>query len=57
MCVGGNYTLLDVCLSAGHGAIIHAATVEDSALVGMGATILDGATVCTYHVLPDIATN
>lgn len=32
---------------AGHGAIIHAATVEDSTLVGMGATILDGATVST----------
>lgn len=30
--------------------------MEDSALVGMGATILDGATVCTYHVLPDIVT-
>lgn len=47
--------MLNICLSAGHGAIIHAATVEDSALVGMGATILDGATVCTYHVSPDIA--
>ena len=35
------------CMSAGHGAIIHAATVEDSTLVGMGATILDGATVST----------
>ena len=34
-----------ICVSAGHGAIIHAATVEDSTLVGMGATILDGATV------------
>lgn len=30
---------------AGHGAIIHAATVEDNVLVGMGATILDGVTV------------
>ncbi|CAL5228724.1 g11909 [Coccomyxa viridis] len=36
--IGNNVTI-------GHGAIIHAATVEDSTLVGMGATILDGVTV------------
>ena len=29
----------------GHGAILHACTVEDSCLIGMGATILDGARV------------
>ena len=34
--------------AAGHGAIIHAATVEDSTLIGMGATILDGATVFSW---------
>lgn len=34
--------------AAGHGAIIHAATVEDSTLIGMGATILDGAMVCSW---------
>jgi hypothetical protein len=33
------------CDDPGHGAIIHAATVEDNVLVGMGATILDGVTV------------
>ncbi len=38
-------------MSAGHGAIIHAATVEDSTLVGMGATILDGVTVSTCPTL------
>src|SRR5476651_2798498 len=27
----------------GHAAIIHACTVEDECLIGMGATILDGA--------------
>ena len=40
-----------VCL-AGHGATVHAATVQDGALVGMGATILDGCTVrpCTRSI-------
>ena len=30
---------------AGHGATVHAATIEDGALIGMGATVLDGSTV------------
>lgn len=30
---------------AGHGAVIHACTVEDEAFVGMGATLLDGVVV------------
>ncbi len=29
----------------GHGAIIHACTIEDECLIGMGATVLDGARV------------
>ena len=32
-------------VTVGHNAIIHAATVEDDALIGMGATILDGAVI------------
>ena len=32
----------------GHGAIIHACTVEDLCLIGMGATVLDGAVVKRY---------
>ena len=35
----------EVLLDVGHGATVHAATIEDGALVGMGATVLDGATV------------
>ena len=31
--------------AAGHGATIHACTIEDDSLVGMGATVLDGAKV------------
>ena len=30
-------------VTIGHGAILHACTVEDECLVGMGATVLDGA--------------
>ena len=29
----------------GHGAILHACTIEDGAFVGMGATVMDGAVV------------
>lgn len=32
-------------VSVGHGAIIHGATVEDFALIGMGAIILNGAVI------------
>jgi gamma-carbonic anhydrase len=38
-CILGNY------VSVGHGAIIHACTVGDQVLVGMGAVILDGAVI------------
>ena len=32
-------------VTIGHGCIIHACTIEDMALVGMGSVILDGTTV------------
>src|SRR5215468_2110952 len=38
-CLVGNY------VTVGHGAILHACTVGDEVLVGMGATLLDGAIV------------
>src|SRR5713226_6174362 len=38
-CIVGNY------VTVGHGAILHACTVGDEVLVGMGSTILDGAVV------------
>ncbi|KAK9834463.1 hypothetical protein WJX74_002225 [Apatococcus lobatus] len=38
-------TLIGSNVTIGHRAIVHAATIEDGALVGMGATVLDGATV------------
>ena len=38
-CVVGNY------VTVGHSAIVHACTVGDEVLIGMGATILDGAVI------------
>jgi gamma-carbonic anhydrase len=32
-------------VTVGHGAILHACTIEDEVLIGMGAKILDGAVV------------
>lgn len=38
-CLVGNWTTI------GHSAIVHACTVGDEVLVGMGATLLDGAVI------------
>src|SRR5882724_1681443 len=38
-CIVGNW------VTVGHGAIVHACTVGDETLVGMGAVILDGAVI------------
>jgi carbonic anhydrase/acetyltransferase-like protein (isoleucine patch superfamily) len=38
-CIVGNYVTI------GHSAIVHACTVGDESLIGMGATILDGAVI------------
>jgi len=43
--VVGNY------VTVGHGAILHACTVEDECLIGMGATILDGAYVGRQSII------
>jgi len=37
-------TVGDDC-TVGHGAILHACTVEDGCLIGMGSTILDGSRI------------
>ncbi len=41
----GNPTILGNRVTIGHAAILHACKVEDEALVGMGATVLDGAII------------
>ena len=42
---GGWPTLIGADVTIGHGAIIHACTIEDACLIGMGATVLDGVVV------------
>jgi carbonic anhydrase/acetyltransferase-like protein (isoleucine patch superfamily) len=40
---GGIPLLIGDDVTVGHGAILHACTIEDASLIGMGATVLDGA--------------
>jgi carbonic anhydrase/acetyltransferase-like protein (isoleucine patch superfamily) len=38
-------------VTIGHSAVVHACTVEDEVLVGMGATILDGAVIGAQSIV------
>lgn len=38
-------TIIGADVTIGHGATIHAATIDDSTVIGMGATVMDGAHV------------
>ena len=38
-------------VTVGHGAILHGCTVEEEALIGMGAIILNGAVICSSPFL------
>lgn len=42
---GGHPCLIGDDVTIGHGAIVHACTLQDRAFVGMGATVLDGAVI------------
>jgi gamma-carbonic anhydrase len=44
-CLIGRY------VTVGHSAIVHACTVEDECLIGMGATILDGAIIGAQSIV------
>lgn len=44
-------TLVGSEVTVGHGAILHACTIEDRAFVGFGARVLDGAIVRTGSML------
>ena len=48
---GGFPTLIGADVTIGHGAVIHACTIEDGCLIGMHATVLDGATVKRHGFL------
>ncbi|MDO5090308.1 MAG: gamma carbonic anhydrase family protein [Cardiobacteriaceae bacterium] len=42
---GGRSTTIGSDVTVGHGAILHACTIGNEVLIGMHATILDGATI------------
>jgi len=42
---GGHALVIGNDITIGHNAVLHACTIEDYALVGMGAIILDGAVI------------
>jgi carbonic anhydrase/acetyltransferase-like protein (isoleucine patch superfamily) len=44
-CILGNY------VTVGHSAIVHACTVQDEVLVGMGSVILDGAVLGAQSII------
>jgi len=43
--------LIGARVTVGHSAIVHACTVEDEVLIGMGSTILDGAVIGARSVI------
>ena len=45
---GGFPTLIGTGVTIGHAAVIHACTIEDYCLIGMHASVLDGAVVRKY---------
>jgi carbonic anhydrase/acetyltransferase-like protein (isoleucine patch superfamily) len=48
---GGNACVIGAHVTVGHMAIVHAATLQNGAFVGMGAVVLDGAVIETGGVL------
>src|SRR5690606_33476661 len=45
---GGFPTIIGDDVTIGHGAIVHACTIGNAVLIGMGATVLDGAEVMDH---------
>jgi carbonic anhydrase/acetyltransferase-like protein (isoleucine patch superfamily) len=45
---GGFPTIVGEGVTIGHAAVIHACTIEDYCLIGMHATVLDGAVIKKY---------
>jgi carbonic anhydrase/acetyltransferase-like protein (isoleucine patch superfamily) len=43
--LGGFAAVIGADVTIGHNAIVHACTIEDAVLIGMGAIVLDGAIV------------
>ena len=49
--LGGFATVIGADVTVGHKAIVHACRIEDACLIGMGATVLDGAVVRKHGFL------
>ncbi|MDR2878269.1 MAG: gamma carbonic anhydrase family protein [Chromatiales bacterium] len=48
---GGHALTIGARVTVGHNVILHACTIEDLVLVGMGATVMDGALVRTRTII------
>jgi carbonic anhydrase/acetyltransferase-like protein (isoleucine patch superfamily) len=48
---GGVPLLIGADVTVGHGAILHACTIEDACLIGMGAVVLDRALIGKHCML------
>lgn len=48
---GGMPLIVGADVTIGHGAIIHACSIEDTCLIGMHATVLDGARVSRHSMV------
>jgi carbonic anhydrase/acetyltransferase-like protein (isoleucine patch superfamily) len=48
---GGFPLLIGADVTIGHGAILHACTIEDACLIGMHATVLDGVRVRKHSMV------
>ena len=49
---GGRYPLIiGNNVTVGHGAVVHACTVEDEVLIGIGSVVLDGAIIRRHSVV------
>lgn len=48
---GGFPLLIGSDVTIGHGAVVHACTVEDTCLIGMHATVLDGAIIRRHSMV------
>jgi carbonic anhydrase/acetyltransferase-like protein (isoleucine patch superfamily) len=48
---GGFPLIIGDDVTIGHGAIVHACTVEDACLIGMNATVLDGVVVSRHSMI------
>jgi carbonic anhydrase/acetyltransferase-like protein (isoleucine patch superfamily) len=48
---GGFPLIIGDDVTIGHGAIVHACTVKDACLIGMNATVLDGAVVNRHSLI------